>query len=212
MERIEAILPGLVERAGAQRNGSLLFAFRHGALRASGIFFGRSRTMLIAVMDRQAAWQCDVSQGTLSEWIPSDAYRLIQETLMVDGARSNKEFFIRLRAALEAVCKGELGSAATDDEIIRSLRACRTSDAKYDKEGDRPFFHHWRRVRPSAAQLAKIQRYFGRSIREDCYRNGVTGVWSSEPHADSLGFLDPEAVAQGIADLAPRRSVGRRFR
>ncbi|MDG2539220.1 hypothetical protein P5Y53_16205 [Dyella jiangningensis] len=70
----------------------------------------------------------------------------------------------------------------------------KTGDKKYDKEGDRPFFDHWRRVSASPKGLTKIQRTFGRDIRERCYRHKVTGVWSDTPKPDSLIFLDPVAA------------------
>lgn len=195
MEDVSAILPGL--RALAQRDDmhSLLFSFPFNGLRVRGVYFDGPVTLTIAITDANVGWQVDVSSGKLSTWIPSESYKVIGQALKDEtGDYANKPFFMSLKAALEGLVATAEANQPSDDELRQLLASCKTKDKKYDKEGDLPFFHHWRRVAPTKEALAKIQRTFGREIREHCYKHRVTGVWSGTPKPDSLIFLAPQAA------------------
>lgn len=199
METVSDILPGLIAAARHHRNEAMLFTFMFSGLRIRGIFFGRSQTMTIGVIAENVGWQCDLSDGHISEWIPNEAYRVISTALVAqDGAYSNKPFFISLKDALAGLAIEGGVQSPSDDDIVTLFRGCKTSDRKYDKEGDKPFFDHWRRVKASKESLAKIQRHFGRAIREECYKNHVTAVWSVEPKRSSLLFLNPSATLKAL--------------
>ncbi|PNS08381.1 hypothetical protein [Solilutibacter silvestris] len=201
MENIEDILPALEKRAHGQRNASLLFHFTYSKLDVRGIFFGRPLTLLVGIPKKNVGWQCDVSNGRVSERIPSEAYRVIGDVLVgPEGERSNAAFFRQLKQALaQAASSNELDNCSvTDEQILTLLKACRTGDKAYDPDGERPFFDHWRRVRPGKDSLNKIQRHFGRSVREFCYQHAVTGVWTAEPKSSSLLFLTPDIATKEI--------------
>ncbi|MDD2690323.1 MAG: hypothetical protein PHX69_00895 [Simplicispira sp.] len=203
MENISDILPGLLTVAHGQRNESILFAFQFKILQVRGVFFGRSKTLTIGISDKNVAWQCDVTNGVLSERIPGEAYAVIKEALVTeDGIYKNKQFFLTLKSVLHDVASGAIIKSPTDNEITALLRNCKTKDKKYDQDGDNPFFDHWRRVRPSMKHLQKIQRYFGSQVSEECFRNKVTGVWSPEPKDKSLLFLSPDRAVKEIIDTA----------
>lgn len=203
MEDVSSILSELKNTALNQPNGAILLSYHFAGLRVRGIFFSRSITLLVGVVDKNVAWACDISDGKLSERIPNEAYRVIGAALVTmedeQVKRSNKPFFERLKSELEEVISSKDTIAAPDDEEIKTLLwCCKTKDKKYDKEGERPFFKCWRRVSPSPEMKDKIQRNFGREVREQCYRNKVTAVWVSEPSEKSLLFLDPAAAIRDM--------------
>jgi len=189
MEDITEIIPPLIEVAERSENKSSLFSFQLNGLSVRGIFFSASRTLTIGISDRSIAWQCDISDGKLSEKIPREAYEVVGDALVNnEGKRSNKPFFLKLSETLSTL---SIAEPPTDIDILDLLKNCNTKDKHYDKEGHKPFFDHWRRVKPSSESLRKIQRYFGKAVREECYQNQVTAVWSPTPKQTSLIFLNP---------------------
>jgi hypothetical protein len=202
VETIADILPELTARASRERHEAVLFHFTFATLQVRGIFFSRSLTMTLGIAERSVGWQCDVSSGGLSEWIPNEAYQAIRDTLVNrHGEYTNRPFFQGLKQALVRIASMDGNSArgCTDAEILALLANCRTADRKYDPDGKRPFFDHWRRVKPSAESLRKIQRHFGQGVREACYLHKVTGVWASEPKDASLQFLTPDEAVHEVA-------------
>ncbi len=195
MEDVSEVLPGLHEVARREEVHSLLFGFEFKRLHVKGVYFAGPKTLTIAIAGVNVGWQIDISDGKLSESIPNEVYVVIKEALRDDvGSYTNKAFFIRLKAALERLVASGEARQAGHGELLVLLGLCKTKDKKYDEEGDRPYFDHWRRVTPSSHGLTKIQRTFGRDVREHCYRHGVTGVWSNTSKPDSLVFLDPGAA------------------
>ncbi len=171
-----------------EENNSILFHFTFKELNVRCIYFGNSKTMIIGFSGRNSAWNLNLSKGRISEFIPNEAYKLINDVLKEEGSYSNKVFFITLKDIIETIEENNI-SSVTDNDIIEILGNTKTRDKKYDKEGESPFFHHWRRVKPSNASLNKIQRYFGDKVREECFINKVTAVWSPIPTNNSLDFL-----------------------
>jgi len=171
-----------------EENNSILFHFTFKELNVRCIYFGNSKTMIIGFSGRNSAWNLNLSKGKVSEFIPNEAYKLISDTLKEEGIYSNKYFFITLKDIIETLEENTINSV-TENDIIEILGNTKTKDKKYDKEGETPFFHHWRRVKPSNASLNKIQRYFGDKVREECFINKVTAVWSPIPTNNSLDFL-----------------------
>lgn len=171
-----------------EENNSILFHFMFKKLNVRCIYFGNSKTMIIGFSGRNSAWNLNISKGEISEFIPNEAYKLINDVLKEEGSYSNKDFFITLKDIIETL-KEDTISSVTENAIIEILGNTKTKDKKYDKEGENPFFHHWRRVKPSNASLNKIQRYFGDKVREECFINKVTAVWSPIPTTSSLEFL-----------------------
>ncbi len=155
-----------------EENNSILFHFAFKELNVRCIYFGNSKTMIIGFSGRNSAWNLNLSKGKISEFIPNEAYKLISDTLKEEGIYSNKDFFITLKDKIESLEREDVDNV-TENQIIEALRNTKTRDKKYDREGDKPFFHHWRRVRPSKESLNKIQRYFGDEIREECFKNKV---------------------------------------
>jgi hypothetical protein len=202
METVLNILSDLVRIAVAQRNGAILFAYQFKDMVIRGVFFGRPKTLTIGISDRNVGWQCDLSNGHLSEQIPKEAYRVIKDALKEGDSYSNKPFFLELKAALSNIASSSEVRSPTDEDIRFLLHNCKTQDKKYDQDGDKPFFDHWRRVRPSSESLKKIQRYFGYQVREECFRNKVTAVWSAEPKEKSFYFLNPDIVVGEVLAAA----------
>jgi hypothetical protein len=195
MEDVSAVLPGLHELARRARMRLLIFRFTFKGLHVRGVYFDGPKTLTIGIADANVGWQADISGGKLSAQIPHEVYSVIKEALKDEaGGYANGPFFARLKAALEHLVVSGEAQQASDDELLELLATCKTKDKKYDKEGERPYFGHWMRVRPSPEGLAKIQRAFGKDIRERCYQHKVTGVWFDTPKPDSLIFLDPEAA------------------
>ena len=189
---IQDLLPSLFRLALSQRNEAVLFHFGFETLEVKGVFFARSKTLTIGIKERNVGWQIDVSSGTLSNLIPHEAYTQISAVLKCeDGKYSNRPFFLKLKSALAELTDSTELISPTDEEIRELIRSCKTKDKKYDSEGDKPFFDHWRRVSPSSESNKKIQRYFGVEVKEACFKNKVTAVWSAEPKNNSLLFLLP---------------------
>lgn len=155
--------------------------------------------MLLGLSDHNLAWTIDLSNGRISEHIPQEVYDVISAVLKHDNKFTNRPFFERLVATISDVAL-ELNSVS-NEEIIAELSNTKTADRKYDEHGERPFFNHWRRVRASKLGLTKIQRYFGWDVRNECFKNKVTAVWSDLPTSEALVFLDPEKVIGQINDL-----------
>lgn len=172
-----------------EENSSILFHFMFKKLNVRCIYFGNSKTMIIGFSDRNSAWNLNLSKGRISEFIPNEAYKLINDVLKEEESYSNKDFFITLKDIIEDLEEDTINSV-TEDKIIEALGNTRTRDKKYDNEGEKPFFNHWRRVRPTKDSLNKIERYFGEKVREECFNNNVTAVWSKEITSNSLVFLD----------------------
>jgi hypothetical protein len=196
---ISELLPGLLQRASGQRNEAVLFHFSFENLEAKGVFFARSKTFTIGIKGKNVGWQIDVSNGALSKLIPNGAYAQISAVLKSDdGKYSNLPFFLKLKSTLAEIVALPLQLSPTNEEIKELIRACKTKDKKYDSEGGKPFFDHWRRVPPSNESKRKIQRYFGAEVKEACYKNKVTAVWSAEPKDSSLLFLDPKNAIREV--------------
>jgi hypothetical protein len=146
------------------RPNSLLFGFQFSGLVTRGVFFGGPMTLLIGIDTWNAGWQVDVSDGRMSESIPSEAYEAIGLVMVhAGGFRTNAPYFAELEQALRAIVQRGSADMADESSIVGLLSMCKTSDSRYDSDGLRPFFNHWRRVHPSPMNLRKIERTFGRS-------------------------------------------------
>ncbi|SBV53043.1 hypothetical protein XBLMG947_3846 [Xanthomonas bromi] len=196
---IDNILQDLLQQASSQRNETFLFHFEFETLAVKGVFFARSKTLTIGIKEKNVGWQIDVSNGALSNMIPNEDYTQISAALKNEsGEYSNRPFFLKLKSALAEIATSPRPLSPTDEEIKELIRACKTKDKKYDPEGEKPFFDHWRRVPPSNESKRKIQRYFGVEVKEACYKNKVTAVWSAEPKDNSLLFLSPQSAKREI--------------
>lgn len=180
-------LPKLHNLAQQHKNNSLLFKFSFNGLKIKCIFFSQPQTFMIGITDKNVAWQCEISNGKLSEKIPYEAYQTISRFLKIGGRYSNKAFFEKLKQHLNLI--NENVYSPDDKEINQLIKNCKTADKKYDSEGERPFFDHWRRTKPSLNSLNKIQRYFGKEIKDYCYKQEITAVWSDTYKKDSLIFV-----------------------
>mgnify|MGYP001556511155 CR=1 FL=1 len=199
MINISNILGDLIQKTQNSTNQAILFAFSHNELSVRGIFFGASQTLTIGISGKNVAWQCDVSTGIISELIPNEAYTTISQSLKdSQGSYSNNQFFIKL---IDELKKIDDPIPPTQQEIKNLLSNCKTSDKKYDKEGDKPFFDHWRRVKPSKNSLNKIQRQFGRDVSDSCCQHKVTAVWTDTFTRKSLDFLTPTKSIDEIQNI-----------
>lgn len=187
---LNAELPKLNKLAGHHENNSLLFNYLFNGLNIKCIFFSQPQTFMIGIADKNVAWQTEISNGMLSERIPNEAYQVIRDFLKSDDQYSNKAFFEKLKQQLDLI--DEKAYSPQSDEINQLIKQCKTTDKKYDSEGERPFFDHWRRSRPSLDSLNKIQRYFGKAIKDYCSEQNITAVWSETPKRDSLTFANPK--------------------
>lgn len=199
---IEQLLERLIEKSADQRNQSILFEFMfRDTTRFKGVFFARSKTLTIAQQDENVGWQTDLSGGKLSKYIPNDAYVKISNLLKTSDNQkySNDEFFDQLHNTLQEIATSPQVSSPSDSDILSLLGHCATTDRNHDsKYGDMPFFDHWRRVAPSDNNKKKIQRYFGKHIKDSCFQNKVTAVWSATPKSNSLQFLNPDDAVKDV--------------
>jgi hypothetical protein len=182
------------------RTNSLLFGFQFSGLVTRGVFFGGPMTLLIGIDTWNAGWQVDVSDGRMSESIPSEAYDAIGLVMVnAGGFRTNAPYFAELEQALRAIVQRGSADMADESSILGLLSMCKTSDSRYDSDGLRPFFNHWRRVHPSPMNLRKIERTFGAVVRNQCYERQTTAIWSDVATPRSLDFLDPR---QAMASMS----------
>lgn len=202
MENITHLLPDLDNLARENNVRSLLFNFAFKGLQVRGVYFNQTHTITVGLANENLGWQsCVTGEGMLSEKIPNEVYKVISRVLKdSSGSYTNKPFFAALICALERLVAVKEAKEPSNAEICGLLAVCKTGDKKYDEHGDRPFFDHWRRVPPSSLGLAKIARAFGFAVREECYRFGVTGVWSEQPKVDSLLFLDPAEAMRRVQE------------
>ena len=200
---IEQLLERLIEKSADQRNQSILLEFMYRDTRFKGVFFARSKTLTIAQQDENVGWQTDLSGGKISKYIPNDAYGKISNLLKTSDNQkySNDEFFDQLHNALQKIAMSPQVSSPSDSDILNLFGHCATTDTNYDsKFGDKPFFDHWKRVPPGKDEnnIKKIQRYFGKEVKDSCYQNKVTAVWSATPKSKSLQFLNPNDAVQDV--------------
>ena len=174
-------------------NSAILFRFAFKSLNVRCIYFSSTKTIIVAIAGRNSAWSIDLSSGKMTESVPNEAYTLIKDVLKRENVYVNKDFFVELKRVLENINSTNV-ETVTKNQILESLRDTKTRDKNYDKEGEKPYFDHWRRVKPSKDSLNKIQRTFGQKVREECFSNKVTGVWHEIPSPNSLNFLDPDSV------------------
>ncbi|MFY0599317.1 MAG: hypothetical protein JXR03_06570 [Cyclobacteriaceae bacterium] len=196
----EEILHKLDSFCENQINNSIIFGFDYESLSIKCIYFQKVKIILIAFADRSVAWQIEISNHKISEQIPNEAYIVIKDVLRKGEKYSNRPFFNSLIQKIETLEKHNI-QGANDDEILNVLKQTCTKDKKYDKDGDNPYFNHWRRVPPSLDSLNKIQRYFGWKIREDCRRNKVTAVFKDVASSNSLDFLNPNSQQEEISKM-----------
>lgn len=179
-------------------NHCLLFSFNYEDLFVNCIFAGKPKILIVAIPNNNCGWNTDISDGFISEKIPNEAYKIISKSLKNEsGNYSNNNFFKELAAQLISQIDKE-PTRASEKNIQDTLRCTKTNDKKYDTWGDKPFFDHWRRVKPSSQSLNKIQRLFGRDVREACWKAKVTGVWFDIPRKNSTVFIDPNRAIQLI--------------
>lgn len=177
-------------------NNCLLFSFSYEKLFVSCIFASKPKILIVAIPSNNCGWNTDVSDGFISEKIPNEAYKIISKSLKSkSGKYSNKNFFKELANQLISQIDKEL-TIASENSIQDMLQYTKTNDKNYDTWGDKPFFDHWRRVKPSSKSLDKIQRLFGRDVREACWKAKVTGVWFDIPRKNSTVFIDPNRAIQ----------------
>lgn len=186
-----------------QSNSSIIFGFDYRGLNVRCIYFQVTQTILIGFAERSVAWQVNISDHKLSELIPNEAYNVIKDLLNSNEKFSNRPLFELLLTSIEDLEINDVENAQNDD-IIDLLRNTKTRDKKYDRDGNNPYFNHWRRVPPTRESLYKIQRYFGKEVRESCWENKVTAVFTDEPSKSSLNFLNPRIEIQTIKDLSDK--------
>lgn len=191
MINIKNELPCLINKSQNENNECILFNFNFNGLTIRGMYFNKTKTVTIAIQGHNVAWQTNISNETISAWIPNEAYTIIKNALQKNGVYSNKDFFNKLKDELNAFCSQNNVVSPTEDEIKDILKDCKTNDKAYGNNGNKPFFKNWKRVKPSKESLYKIQHYFGQEIRESCYKNKVTAVWSANVQQKSLQFLNP---------------------
>ena len=196
------ILDKLNDCCDMQGSKSIIFGFNYKSLNIRCIFFQSTQTILIGFAERSVAWQIDISDNRISEQIPNEVYRVINDLLKNSEEKySNRPLFDSLLKTIESLELSQIENAKNND-IIGLLEYTKTRDKKYDKEGDKPYFNHWRRVDPSSESLYKIQRYFGKNVRESCWKNKVTAVFSENISPNSLTFLSVEDVEEEIEHIS----------
>lgn len=180
-------------------NNSFLFAYKFKGLNVRGIFFANSKSIIIGLENYNCAWSIGVKTSRenlnyINTYIPNYIYKKICESLKNDENYTNKEFFSALVDYLSRIITQDNLEGANDDEIVSLLENTKFSTERYSKNDvERPFFYYWRRVKPSAKSLNKIEDVFGYEVRQECYRQCITAAWSSNPTRNYLEFLTRNA-------------------
>ncbi|ANB91119.1 hypothetical protein MOVS_02970 [Moraxella ovis] len=189
----------LIKFCENKTNNSFLFAYRFNELDVRGIFFANSKSMLIGIENYNCAWNLSIKTNRenlnyINTYIPNDIYIRISKSLRNDENYTNEQFFSALIDNLLQIVTQECIEGADDCEILALLANARFSTERYGRNDvERPFFHYWRRVRPSVQSLDKIEDVFGNEVRQKCYRENITAVWSTNPTENSLEFLTRNA-------------------
>ena len=95
-------------------------------------------------------------------------------------------------------------SEANDDDVIDILRTIKTTDRKYDPDGEKPFFESWvrnnvRKVSPE--NLKKTARNFGNNIAKICKEQNISSRWNNEVQQKTLDILDLKETENEIKSI-----------
>lgn len=188
-------LNDLINFCDGKNNNSFLFSYKFNDLIIRGIFFANSKSIIIGIESYNCAWSISIKLSKenlyyINTYIPNYIYKKIFKLLKNGETYSNEIFFSELISNLSQMITQNNLEGANDNEILSLLENIRFSTERYNKNDvKRPFFHYWRRVKPSIKSLNKIEDIFGSEIRQECYRNKITAVWSDKPTKNSLEFL-----------------------
>jgi hypothetical protein len=92
-------------------------------------------------------------------------------------------------------------SGASESDIKNVIMKLRTSNKKYDPDGEKPYFIAWVRNKKkhySQRNNNKTARYFGYFIANLCKEQNVSSRWSDQIHDNSLAFLDIKEAEKEI--------------
>lgn len=184
----------LIQIANRAQVESLLFNTKFGHLTVTGIFFVEPITFLIAIPNKNVAWQFMVGEDQqITPGIPKEVYRaVIDDLILVTGENKTTPLFRFINNFLQEANETHFRET-NRAEIGNYLALTRTQDRDYDEEGELPFFLKFRRnpkgSKPSVDNLKKTGKNFGSSVRSFCYHNRVSSCWTDRITNRTLDFL-----------------------
>ncbi|OYQ76110.1 hypothetical protein [Wohlfahrtiimonas chitiniclastica] len=185
----------LVKKMDEKNIKSVLFNFIFSGLKIRGIFYSECRSMTLGIEEQNLGWQPEIAaNGHINQKIPEDIFfKNINLFKQEDKPITTKHLFIALGNAIDNL---KVLNPPNQKDAFHLLGMCITNDKKYDNEGSKPYFWHWKRVKPSTQNLEKIARYFGSDIKNSCIKLGKTAVWSNMPQKDSFCFSNKNTAEE----------------
>ena len=187
----------LVELSKQSNQSRLLFTFEFYKLQFKCLFFYWSSTFLISNSNGQVAYMFALNDsGDFNGKLPNEFYLSIYKEL-TDSTGSNKvtQLWEALSHHILTLTIKDI-EPITHTDIAKFVRQTSTKDKDYDSEGAMPFFKNWRRnnerQKVSLDNLNKTERLFGREVRQRCFGENVSSVWSSVYSEKSDDFLKKE--------------------
>lgn len=175
----------------------LLFTFNFNAFEFKCLYFQNTNTFLISHPDKDCAYMFSLDEkGKFNGKLPREFYYAIRETLIKEtGNQTIKQIWESLDERIATLSVSDI-EQISDREVIKHLGQTKTSDKSYDKEGDMPFFKTWRRnskkSRVSYENLSKTERLYGKEVRDQCYKENISSIWSDIPSEKSLDFISKD--------------------
>ncbi|GAA0875191.1 hypothetical protein GCM10009118_16000 [Wandonia haliotis] len=172
----------------------LLFSFEFHTIEFKCLYFQKSSTFLISHSNQDCAYMFALDDnGKFNGKLPSEFYYSIRGTLLDQtGSHNITQLWESLDYSISLLRQKDVEIAGTND-IIEHLGNTKTDDKSYDELGNLPYFKTWRRnserTHVSGDNLRKTERLFGSKVREKCYQENISSVWSNVPTEKSLEFL-----------------------
>ena len=171
----------------------------------TGIYFVEADTLLISFPSIKVAWQSYLSKEKhLNSFLPKDIYQKIKPILKIHTNYKPEPIYTTIDNYFKLVSENEL-IEATKNQIQEIFSQTISTDRKYDKDCDKPFFLGWRRnpkdSTPSNENIEKTARTFGKAVKEICKTNKISSRWThklTERTFDFLNKIDEQEIINGI--------------
>jgi hypothetical protein len=171
----------------------LLFNFNFGKILFKCLLLIENKVLMISNISCSIGHSITIDDGgNISSYVPNDFYNTIVDELK-ELYKDNKinlmwnefdEYLLRLNI--------DIISEPRNKDILEIVRSLKTSDSKYDPDGDKPYFKTWIRNdinHCSKENNNKTARYFGENIANLCKIGNISSRWSSIMQNDSFCFL-----------------------
>lgn len=198
--------PDLIEKGLNFEQNRLLFDFEYIGIQFKCLLFVEINTVLLSIVSENIGYLISLdSYGNFNGKLPSEFYYSIRKKLIKETGKDNiTQLWIAFDLYIEQISIDRIREVP-EERIISFLKTTKTSDSKYDKEGDKPFFETWvrngKKGKVSIDNLFKIEKYFGREVSNACRLNNISSRWKEYPTSKSLDFLNLKKTNSNIESL-----------